>query len=152
MRYYDLQQPHPPPRQCFDEIIRQTIINCMERGLLLQRIRDEMNTTISAYMTLYESSIAFGIRKALLAEQHKVKIDEQMRELMEKNVEKETRLKELTKRCDILTRRAEERCLVDEERHEKKLEALRRANIHLKRLLEENLKENLTTAASTNEH
>ncbi len=121
----------------------------MERGIFLQRIRDEMNTTISAYMTLYESSIAFGIRKALLAEDHKMKTDKQMRELMGKNVEKEARLKELTKHCEILTRRAEERRLADESRYEKKLEALRRANNHLKHLLEENL---ATATASTNEY
>ncbi len=105
-----------------------------------------MNTTISAYMTLYESSVAFGIRKALLAEQNKIKIDEWAQQLMEENVEKEIRLKELTKRCKVLTRRAEERRLVDQECHERKVEALRRANIHLKCLLEEKL-----TTTSTNE-
>ena len=36
-----------------------------ERGLLLVRVRDEIQMTIHAYQTLYESSIAFGIRKAL---------------------------------------------------------------------------------------
>ncbi len=97
-------------------------------------------------MTLYESSVAFGIRKALLAEQNKTKIDEWLQQLMEENVEKETRLKELTKRCEVLTRRAEEIRLVDQKCHERKVEALKRANIHLKCLLEENL-----TTTSTNE-
>lgn len=55
--------------QCFDEIIRQVTINCAERGLLLLRIRDEMRMTIDAYQALYCSSIAFGMRKALHAEQ-----------------------------------------------------------------------------------
>ena len=41
----------------------------MERGLLLLRVRDELRMTLHAYQTLYESSIAFGIRKALQAEQ-----------------------------------------------------------------------------------
>lgn len=49
-----------------DELIRQVTINCAERGLLLLRIRDEIRMTISAYQILYESSIAFGIRKALM--------------------------------------------------------------------------------------
>ena len=31
--------------------------------------RDELRMTLHAYQTLYESSIAFGIRKALQAEQ-----------------------------------------------------------------------------------
>lgn len=55
--------------QCFDEIIRQVTINCAERGLLLLRVRDEMRMTIEAYQALYCSSIAFGMRKALQAEQ-----------------------------------------------------------------------------------
>ena len=55
--------------QCFDELIRQCTINCVERGLLLLRVRDELRMTLHAYQTLYESSIAFGIRKALQAEQ-----------------------------------------------------------------------------------
>jgi len=39
-------------------------VNCAERGLLLLRVRDEIRMTIAAYQTLYESSIAFGMRKA----------------------------------------------------------------------------------------
>lgn len=48
-----------------DELIRQVTINCAERGLLLLRVRDEIRMTVAAYQTLYESSIAFGMRKAL---------------------------------------------------------------------------------------
>ena len=35
------------------------------------RVRDEIKMTIQAYQTLYESSIAYGMRKALMAEQKK---------------------------------------------------------------------------------
>jgi dynein light intermediate chain len=49
-----------------DEVIRQVTINCAERGLLLLRIRDEIRMTISTYQMLHESSVAFGIRKALM--------------------------------------------------------------------------------------
>lgn len=48
-----------------DELIRQVTINCAERGLLLLRVRDEIKMTLAAYQTLYQSSIAFGMRKAL---------------------------------------------------------------------------------------
>lgn len=33
------------------------------------RVRDEIKMTIQAYQTLYESSVAYGMRKALQAEQ-----------------------------------------------------------------------------------
>lgn len=46
-------------------------VNCQERGLLLLRVRDEIRMTLAAYQSLYESSIAFGMRKALMAEQRK---------------------------------------------------------------------------------
>merc|ERR1712032_1790532 len=55
-------------QQGFDELIRQVTIECAERGLLLLRVRDEINMTLAAYQTLYQSSVAFGMRKALQAE------------------------------------------------------------------------------------
>ena len=61
--------------QCFDELIRQSTINCAERGLLMLRVRDELRMTLMAYQTLYESSIAFGIRKALKAEAGKAEME-----------------------------------------------------------------------------
>jgi dynein light intermediate chain len=49
-------------------------INCAERGFLLVRVRDEIKMTVQAYQTLYESSIAYGMRKALQAEQKKAEM------------------------------------------------------------------------------
>lgn len=56
-------------------------VNCGERGLLLSRVRDESQTTLAAYKTLYESSIAFGIRKALLAEKARAKMKKTVKAL-----------------------------------------------------------------------
>ena len=39
------------------------------------RVRDELRMTLLAYQTLYESSIAFGIRKALKAEAGKAEME-----------------------------------------------------------------------------
>lgn len=57
-----------------DELIRQVTINCTERGLLLLRIRDEIAMSMQAYDTLYCSSVAFGLRKALQSEDGKEKL------------------------------------------------------------------------------
>ena len=38
------------------------------------RVRDEIKMTIQAYQTLYESSIAYGMRKALQSEQSKAEM------------------------------------------------------------------------------
>ena len=60
------------------ELIRQVTINCAERGLLLLRVRDEIRMTIAAFQTLYESSVAFGMRKALQSEQGKADMEEKV--------------------------------------------------------------------------
>lgn len=48
-----------------DELVRQVTLNCVEQGLLLLRVRDEMRMTCRTYQVLYESAIAFGLRKLL---------------------------------------------------------------------------------------
>merc|ERR1719235_3069104 len=67
--------------QCFDELIRQITINCAERGLLLLRVRDELRMTVAAYQGLYESSVAYGMRKALRSEQLKAELNKRTKEV-----------------------------------------------------------------------
>ena len=64
--------------ECFDELIRQITLNCLERGILLTRIKKELNMTINSYQSLYESSIAYGIRTLLLAEEEKKKLADEI--------------------------------------------------------------------------
>jgi dynein light intermediate chain len=56
--------------ECFDELIRQVTINCLERGILLMRVKKEIEMTINSYQTLYESSIAYGIRTSLIVRKY----------------------------------------------------------------------------------
>ena len=81
--------------QCFDELIRQITINCAERGFLLVRVRDEIKMTIQAYQTLYESSIAYGMRKALMAEQNKNDMNSTIKSLEETNEERANEIRRL---------------------------------------------------------
>ncbi len=64
-----------------DELIREITIQCAERGYLLVKVRDEIKMIIQSYQTLYESSIAFGMRKALQAEQRKTEMQVQINTL-----------------------------------------------------------------------
>ena len=64
--------------ECFDELIRQVTINCLERGILLRRIKKELIMTVESYQNLYESAIAYGIRVLLLAEEDKKKLEEEI--------------------------------------------------------------------------
>merc|ERR1719261_2372338 len=67
--------------QCFDELIRQVTLDGPERGLLTLRVRDEIRMTIDAYKTLYASSVTFGVRKQLQAEQGMSEMEETISKL-----------------------------------------------------------------------
>ena len=49
--------------------------------------------TIQAYQTLYESSIAYGMRKALMAEQNKNDMNSTIKNLEETNEERAIEIK-----------------------------------------------------------
>ena len=114
--------------QAFDEIIRQVTVNCAERGLLLLRVRDEIRMTLAAYRTLYESSVAFGMRKALHAEQNKVDMQATIRNLEREKEELERQVAELSTKCEAIERREAERRAADERKHIEEISTLR--NVH----------------------
>lgn len=103
--------------QCFDELIRQITINCAERGLLLLRVRDEARMTISAYETLYESSIAYGVRKALVAEQKKIDLEAKIKELSAAKRELQQQVENLKTTIDQTVNRAREKREAEEKAH-----------------------------------
>lgn len=57
-------------------------VNCGERGLLLSRVRAEIQMTLAAYKKLYESCISVGIRKSLLAEKDKADMKKRVKGLI----------------------------------------------------------------------
>ncbi|XP_028675640.1 axonemal dynein light intermediate polypeptide 1 [Erpetoichthys calabaricus] len=122
--------------QCFDELIRQVTINCAERGLLLLRVRDEIRMTIAAYQTLYESSVAFGMRKALQAEQGKSDMEKRISDLEDEKRDLERQLNEQKAKCDAIEKREAERRQVEEKKHNEELQFLKRTNQQLKAQLE----------------
>ena len=75
--------------------------------------------TIQAYQTLYESSLAYGMRKALQAEQSKAEKLLQLASLEKRCLEKENEINDLRKR--ILDKLEEEKLekLKTEQEHER---------------------------------
>ncbi|XP_069613012.1 axonemal dynein light intermediate polypeptide 1 [Ranitomeya imitator] len=122
--------------QCFDELIRQVTINCAERGVLLLRVRDEIHMTISAYQTLYESSVAFGMRKALQAEQGKSDMEKRIAELEQEKKDFERLVNEQKAKCEAIEKREAERRQVEEKKHAEEIQFLKRTNQQLKAQLE----------------
>ncbi|XP_039942332.1 axonemal dynein light intermediate polypeptide 1 [Hirundo rustica] len=122
--------------QCFDELIRQTTVSCAERGLLLLRVRDELQLTLSAYQALYESSVAFGVRKALQAEQGKAHLEKRIVELEEEKKELEKQVSEEKAKCEAIERQETERREIEEKKHSEEVQFLKRTNQQLKAQLE----------------
>ncbi|XP_066060751.1 axonemal dynein light intermediate polypeptide 1 isoform X1 [Chamaea fasciata] len=118
--------------QCFDELIRQTTVSCAERGLLLLRVRDELQLTLSAYQALYESSVAFGVRKALQAEQGKAHLEKRIVELEEEKKELEKQVSEAKAKCEAIERQETERREIEEKKHGEEVQFLKRTNQQLK--------------------
>ncbi|KAG7216863.1 hypothetical protein INR49_001517 [Caranx melampygus] len=122
--------------QCFDELIRQVTINCAERGLLLLRVRDEIKMTIAAYQTLYESSIAFGMRKALRAEQGKADMEKRISDLENEKLAMVEQLNEQKAKCDAIEKREKERQQLEEKKHAEEVQSLKKSYQQLKVQLE----------------
>ena len=92
--------------------------------------------TIAAYETLYESSIAYGIRKALMAEQKRTDLNAEMMHL-------QLRKKDLTAEADGLKesikqnqQKATEKRETEEKQHADDIERIQRTNEQLKTSLE----------------
>jgi len=122
--------------QCFDELIRQITINCAERGLLLLRVRDEMRMTIAAYQSLYESSVAFGMRKALQTEQGKADMEARIQQLDTEVKELSRQVNEWKMKCEAIEKRENERREAEAKKHKEEVTYLTNHTKQLKTQLD----------------
>ena len=82
------------------------------------RVRDEIRMTISAYQTLYESSIAFGMRKSLMAEQRRILQQKKVKMLHSSCSELEKDVEGLKTGILEIENREKKRRREDNEKHE----------------------------------
>jgi dynein light intermediate chain len=73
--------------------------------------------TTSAYETLYESSIAYGVRKALVAEQKRLDLDLKLKELATAKRDLQQQVENLKKAIEAARQRATEKREIDERVH-----------------------------------
>merc|ERR1712227_10 len=123
-------------KQAFDEIIRQVTISCAERGLLLLRVRDEINMTLQAYQTIYESSIGFGCRKALFAKKNEVETEELVNNLQAELVSLENEAADLKAKIKAIQRKEGNEREALKRKHTEEVQFLKRNNQQLKQQLE----------------
>jgi dynein light intermediate chain len=94
--------------QAFDELVRQVTVEQEERGLILLRVRDQIRMSIAAYQTLYRTSVAFGVRKTLQAEEATAALDFKMKTLQQDKEQREVTIVELQNRLKGLEKQHKE--------------------------------------------
>lgn len=122
--------------QCFDELIRQVTINCAERGLLLLRVRDEIAMTLESYETLYCSAVAFGMRKALQAQEGKDQLEDLIKDLKINNEDLTNQIADMRMKSEQMERRHGELRAAEEKKHEEEIAFLQKTNTQLKTQLD----------------
>ncbi|OHS97740.1 hypothetical protein TRFO_35985 [Tritrichomonas foetus] len=122
--------------QCFDEIIRQITIDCSARGKLLVRVRDELRMTIQSYQSLYESAIAWGMRKVIRVEQLKDAIEEENQTLREEKRSLDTKVNDLTAKIQFLEKNSVEVRTEMEKQFAEEIAVLKRQNAQIKAQLD----------------
>lgn len=123
--------------QCMDELIRHVALDGPERGLLLMRTRDELRMTTDSYKTLFASSVVFGIKKQLRAEQGIPALEEQVAELEGDKSLLELEVQELRSKLEIIEKREAERKAADEKRRKEELDFLKYQGQHLDSFLKQ---------------
>ncbi|EPY22672.1 hypothetical protein STCU_08180 [Strigomonas culicis] len=82
--------------------------------------------TLDAYRTLYESSTAYGMRKALQEEQSKVELETRVRALEREKEELQRQVNELEAECEHLVEAEQARRDEEEKKHAEEVAFFRR--------------------------
>jgi dynein light intermediate chain, axonemal len=118
-----------------DELIRQTTLNCSEAGLLLARVRNELQMTLCTYEHLYESAIAFGIRKMLHSVKGQEDLEDTVSDLKDQLKALDQELKEERARNERAQQRLREKHSAEEKKHREEVLSYKKANQQLKVLI-----------------
>ena len=110
--------------QCFDEIIRQVIINYKRRGLLLYCIKEHFKSTLKCYRNLFFSSCAFGIRKELKGEKQKNELKNVLGKLEVECAKMETEVHNLESKINFKKESHKKRTEESAREHERVLKEL----------------------------
>ena len=90
---------------------------------MLVRVRDELRMVVSTYNRLYESAIAFGMRKALQADQRKSDMVNKIKELEQTCIDLEKEIETLHIQIENTSKKDEEDTRKDEKNHLDKVQS-----------------------------
>jgi len=111
-------------KQCFEEIIRQVTLFMPERGLLLLRVKRDIYSNISAYQTLYNSSVTFAMRKQLQAEHGRVERERKIEVLEKRKKKQEKRIVEQKSKIEAIQAIIEKKAEDDSKRRQEEVKFL----------------------------
>lgn len=110
--------------QAFDELIRQESVRCTERGLMLLHVRDELGLRITSLETAYESSVAYGFRKIITAEEEKDNMAIKIEDLENENIQLQDELNRLSQKLENTEKSYNDQRDQEEEARKREIEQL----------------------------
>merc|ERR1711924_147492 len=87
--------------------------------------------TIDAYKTLYESSVSFGVRKQLQAEQGMSELEEKILSLQDTKRHLENQVLELRNKVEVIEKRESERRNLEDKKRKDEVGFLKYQTAHL---------------------
>lgn len=112
--------------ELFDELVRQEIIVCPERGRLLRMVRREAEVSLESLLKIYESSIAYGIKKKLTFSTEKTHLTSKVTDLLSKVREVNDEIRDLEQRIGEI----KEKCKEQEEEKQAELQQVEKTQIN----------------------
>lgn len=122
--------------ECMLEVMRQTLTESWERGLLLLAVYRERTMTMDAHSELLDSRTGYAFRLALKGEKDTAAMANRVEHLKARRLELAREEEDLKVRCEQLTKYNEEKMREDEKRFSDELNALKKEMNHKKAQLE----------------
>jgi len=127
---------HELYKDCFDHTILELTNDNPDQGALLSRIRDELNMTSDAYKKLYESSVSFGLNKAIEARRQNEKLHAKIDDMLKEKRELLDQNEYLNRKLTVVQKDEEKKREREMARYKLELRRLKNRNEQIKRGLE----------------
>ena len=121
---------------CFEELIRQVTLDCIERGQLLNRVKQDLEERTKSLQNLYVSATAFGMRKALQTADKKKSLDRTTRDLRVEIERKKEAIRAKKSELEKLKADLEAGQESDKQKHKERVTDLNAKNDQLKSQIE----------------
>ena len=122
--------------EAFVEVIRQTVCESWERGLLLLKLRGERVQSQKAHRELFESRTGYAFRLALKGEKDTAAIAAKIDHLQKRKAELEAEEAQVKIQCDEFAVKCDEEVRLDEKRYNEEANALKKEANQKRSLLE----------------